>query len=66
MPRLQRCLATEEFKMNEAKNRSENAKAIKHCLDYLAREARESDLREVAELIEVACLAAEDASETVH
>ena len=52
--------------MNEAKNRSENARAIKHCLDYLAREARESNLRELAELIEVAGLAAEDASETVH
>ncbi|MBR9970374.1 hypothetical protein [Magnetospirillum sulfuroxidans] len=52
--------------MNEAKSRTENAKAIKHCLDYLAKEARQSDLRELAELIEVAGLAAEDASETVH
>lgn len=52
--------------MNDARTRSENAKAIKHCLDYLAREARESELRELAELIEVACLAAEDASGTFH
>lgn len=52
--------------MFEAKNRTENAKAIKNCLDYLAREARESDLHELAELLEVACLAAEDASDTPH
>lgn len=51
--------------MNEAKTRSENARAIKNCLDYLAREAKESNLREVAKLIEVAALAAEDASSTI-
>lgn len=52
--------------MYDAKNRSENARAIKHCLEYLAREARDSDLRELAELIEVAGLAAEDVSEPIH
>lgn len=52
--------------MYDAKNRSENARAIKHCLDYLAREARECELLELAELIEVAGLAAEDACDPVH
>lgn len=52
--------------MNEAKSRTENARAIKHCLDYLAREAREANLRELAELIEVAGLAADDVVEVVH
>lgn len=52
--------------MNEAKSRSENARAIKHCLDYLAREARDADLRELAELIEVTALAAEDVSNPLH
>ena len=48
------------------KNRTDNARSIKLCLEFLAREAREAGLREVAELIEVAGLAAEDASDFLH
>ncbi len=44
----------------------ENAKAIKYCLDYLAREARESGMKEVAQLIDLAALAAEDVAGPVH
>lgn len=52
--------------MEESKSRVENARAIKICLDYLAKEAREARLYEVARLIDVAALAAEDVSEVMH
>lgn len=52
--------------MNETKHRTENARAIKNCLEYLAKEAKEAGLAEVAQLIDVAVLAAEDVSDTVH
>ena len=44
-----------------AKSRTENAAAIKNCLAYLAREARDANLHELAKLIDVAVLAARDA-----
>lgn len=52
--------------MNESKHRNENAKAIKNCLEYLSKEAKDIGLCEVAQLIDVAVLAAEDVSDTVH
>ncbi len=49
------------------KTRAENATAIKNCLAYLAREAREAGLGELAKVIDVAVLAAADAArENLH
>ena len=49
------------------KNRGENAKAIKLCLAYLAREAKDSGFEELAQLIDVAALAAGDVTiDVVH
>ena len=49
------------------KARAENATAIKNCLAYLAREAREAGLGELAKMIDVAVLAAADvARQNLH
>ena len=42
------------------KGQGENVKAIKHCLAYLSREAKEAGLEELAQLIDMAALAAAD------
>ncbi len=50
-----------------AKGRVENAKAIGNCLAYLAREARDANLHELAKLIDVAILAAREVTgDTFH
>lgn len=45
---------------------TENALAIKLCLDYLEREARDLGLAEVAEMISLASLSAEEATRAVR
>ena len=45
---------------------TDSVRALKHCLEYLAAEARELGVQEVAQLIELASLAAEDAAKPLH
>ncbi len=47
-------------------DRNENARAIRNCLAYLAREAKDSGFRELAQLIDVAALAAADATREMY
>ena len=57
----------QEIFVTMTKNRGENAKAIKLCLAYLSREAKDSGFDELAQLIDVAALAAGDVPvEVVH
>jgi hypothetical protein len=51
--------------MSDIKHGTENAKAIKNCLEYLAKEARLTGLEELAELIDVAALAAQEIAGSV-
>lgn len=57
---------TEEGEPENVSTRRENARAIRLCLDYLANEARGCGLDEVARLIDVAALAAQDVTDVVH
>lgn len=47
-----------------SERRRDVAIAIKHCLDNLVTDARESSLQELAHFIGIAALAAEDAART--
>ena len=56
-----------ELFVSLTKDRGENAKAIRHCLAYLAREAKDAGFEELAQLIDVAALAAADVTiEVIH
>lgn len=48
--------------MSDTKHGGENVKAIRNCLEYLAKEARLIGLEELAQLIDVAVSAAEEVS----
>ena len=57
----------QEIFVSLTRDKGENAKAIKLCLAYLSREAKDAGFEELAQLIEIAALAAADVTvERVH